>query len=302
MLPPPLPDDRPFTLEWAERHGHTRRELQSRKYQIIFPRVYAVATLEHTPTMLVQAALLATPSHCAASHHSGLLLYGIAVGEDLMPHVATLDPQPIRVRGITTHRLAMMSTRVVDGWRVLSPELCLSTAATKLSLVDLAIAADAFYERKLVTPGRLEHFLHHHHGAGVRKARRAAHLSRKGSESPRETYVRVMLELAGLPALECNVSYGDDDGFIARLDLSWSRWKIAIEYDGRQHGLSLAQRERDVRRRERMERLGWVFIIVTAAQLASPRDIVLRVCEVLAARRGWPTIPRFDDEWCSLFE
>lgn len=302
MLPPPLPDDRPFTLEWAERHGHSRRVLQGRRFQIIFPHVYAAANLEHTPSMLAQAALLASPDHCAASHHSGLLLYGIAVGEDLTPHLATLDPEPIRIRGITTHRLAMMSTRIVDGWRVLSPELCLSTAATQLSLVDLVIAADAMYHRRLTTPGRLDHFLQHHHGAGVRKARRAAHLSRTGSESPRETYVRVMLELAGLPPLESNRSYGDETGVIARLDLSWSEWKIAIEYDGRQHGLSLAQRERDIRRRERMERLGWVFIVVTAAQLATPRDIVRRVGEVLGARRGWPSILRFDAEWSSLFE
>lgn len=302
MLPPPLPDDRPFTLEWAERHGHSRRVLQGRRFQMIFPRVYAAATLQRTPSIMVHAALLAAPTHCAASHHSALLLYGIDVGEDLMPHLATLDPEPLRIRGITTHRLAVMSTRTVDGWRVLSPELSLSTAATKLSLLDVVVAADALYGRRLVTPARLDHFLHHHHGAGVRKARRAAHLSRNGSESPRETYVRVLLELAGLPPLECNRSYGDDAGFIARLDLSWPVWKIAIEYDGRQHGLSLAQRERDIRRRERMERLGWVFIVVTAAQLASPRAIVLRVCEVLAARRGWPTIPRFDDEWCSLFE
>jgi hypothetical protein len=302
MLPPPLPEDRPFTLAWAERHGHSRRVLQGRRFQVIFPRVYAAATLEITPHVLVRAALLATPEHCAASHASGLRLYGIEVGTDLTPHVATLSPEPVRIRGITAHRLAMMSTRVVHEWRVLSPELCLSTAATQLSLIDLVIAADALYARRLVTPGPLDHFLHHHHGAGVRKARRAMHLARPGSESPRETYVRVMLELAGLPPLECNVSYGSEDGVIARLDLSWSRWKIAIEYDGRQHGLSLAQRERDVRRRELMERLGWVFIVVTAAQLARPRDIVLRVCDALAVRQGWAPVPRFSAEWRSLFE
>ncbi|MET0929497.1 MAG: hypothetical protein ABWX74_08260, partial [Aeromicrobium sp.] len=152
------------------------------------------------------------------------------------------------------------------------------------------------------TPGRLDHFLHHHHGNGVRKARRALHLASPRSESPRETLVRLVLELAGLPPLEVNASYGDESGVIARVDLSWRRWKIAIEYDGRQHGLSLAQRERDVRRREQMERLGWVFIIVTASQLARPRDIVLRVRAVLESRQGWAPVPRFDDAWCSLFE
>lgn len=90
---------------------------------------------------MVQAALLAAPDHCAASHHSGLLLYGIEVGEDLTPHLPTLNPEPIRIRGITTHRLTTMSIRIVDRWRLLSPELCLSTAATKLSLADVVALA-----------------------------------------------------------------------------------------------------------------------------------------------------------------
>lgn len=301
MLPPPLPDDHPFSLEWAQRHGHSRRVLQGRRFQIIFPRVYAAASLDLTPRLLVEAALLAAPRDCFASHQSGLLLHGIEVGADLTPHLATLNPEPTRIRGITTHRLSALSTRDVGGWRTLSPELCLSTAATQVSLVDLVIAADALYAQRLVTPARLDHYLHHHHGAGVRKARRALHLARLGSESPRETYVRVMLELAGLPPLECNRSYGDDAGFIARLDLSWPQWKIAVEYDGRQHGLSLEQRERDIRRRERMESLGWVFIVVTAAQLAQPKEIVRRVAAKLTDRRGWPPIVRFDAEWKSLF-
>ncbi|NRQ50320.1 endonuclease domain-containing protein [Aeromicrobium stalagmiti] len=302
MTRPPLPSDRPFTLAWAASRGYTRRMLQGRRFQMLLPTVYASADLELTRRLMIEAALLATPDHCVASHQSALALYGIDVGDDLLPHVSTARQEPLRIRGVTTHRLAAVKSRDVDGWRALSPELALSTAATQLSLVDLVIAVDSSYQRRLVTPGRLDHFLHHHHGAGVRKARRALHLASDRAESPRETYVRLMLELAGLPPLECNVSYGDEDGVIARIDLSWSRWKIAIEYDGRQHGLSLAQRERDVRRREQMERLGWVFIVVTAAQLARPRDIVLRVRAVLESRQGWAPVPRFDDEWRALFE
>ena len=282
--------------------GYTRRMLQGRRFQIVLPTVYAVATLDLTPRVMVEAALIAAPEHCAASHHSALLMYGIEVGDDLMPHLSTRSPEPVRIRGVTTHRLTTMSTRTVDGRRVVSPELAISTSATVLSLTDLVIAVDGLYQRRLMTPDHLAGFLHHHRGNGVRKARRALALASPRSESPRETYVRLMIELAGLPPLEVNASFGDDDGFVARIDLSWPRWKIAVEYDGRQHGLSLAQRERDVERRERMERLGWAFIVVTAAQLARPRHIVLRVHDVLQARQGWAPVPRFDGEWCSLFE
>lgn len=300
MQRPTLPDDRPFSLTEAQHLGYTRRMLQGRRVQIVMPTVYAAAALELTPRHLIDAALLAAPQHCAASHHSALRLYGIDVGADLLPHLSTTSPEPVRIRGVSTHRLSAMSTRDFGGRRVVSPELAVSTSATVLSLTDLVVAIDGVYFRRLVTPDRLDHFLHHHHGHGVRKARRALAMASPASESARETRVRLMVELAGLPPLEVNVSYGDDDGFVARIDLSWRRWKIAIEYDGRQHGLSLAQRERDIQRRERMERLGWVFIVVTAAQLSRPRDIVLRVRAALEARQG--PVPTFDEEWCALFE
>lgn len=302
MLRPPLPTDEPFTLEYAAQLGYSRRMLQGKLFQIIYPTVYAVATLELTPLVMTKAALLATPKHCAASHHGGLRLYGVEVGVDLTPHVSTLSKEPIRIRGIEAHRLEKMTNSMRDGYRVLTPELCLSTAATTLNLVDLVTAIDWMFRLGHTSPDLLWNFLEHHHGAGVRKARRAALLSREGSESPRESYLRVLLEMAGLPPLECNVAYGDEHEFLARVDLSWRRWMIAIEYDGRQHGLSLAQRERDIHRREQMERLGWVFIIVTAAQLHRPRSIVRRVREALRQRQGWAPFVDFSDEWCAMFE
>ena len=84
--------------------------------------------------------------------------------------------------------------------------------------------------------------------------------------------------------------------------MSYRLWLVAIEYDGRQHGLSLAQRKRGVRRRELMERLGWTFIIVTAAQLGRPRDIVNRVYEALQAHGYKGPPPDFTREWTKNFE
>lgn len=302
MNRPPLPSDEPFPLKYALSRGYTRRMLQSQPFQIIYPTVYAASALELTPLIMTKAALLAVPQHCAASHHSGLRLYGIDVGADLTPHVSTLSKDPIRVLGVTAHRLEKMRVLKRDGYSVLAPELCLSTAATTLNLAELVTAMDWMYRLRHTTPDVLWTFLEQHHGAGVRKARRAALLSRHGSESPRESYLRVMLEMTGLPPLECNISYGNEHQFLARVDLSWRQWQIAIEYDGRQHALSMAQRERDIHRREEMEKLGWVFIIVTAAQLRRPRAIVQRVREALRQRQGWAPYVDFSEEWCEIYE
>ncbi|MCW2829369.1 MAG: hypothetical protein JWP31_61 [Aeromicrobium sp.] len=49
-------------------------QLQGQRFQIILPTVYGAASLELTPRLMTEAALLAAPDHCVASHQSALLL------------------------------------------------------------------------------------------------------------------------------------------------------------------------------------------------------------------------------------
>lgn len=144
-------------------------------------------------------------------------------------------------------------------------------------------------------------FVTTHHFDGIVLSRRVAELLDARSESPRESLVRTVLELAGLPRPECNRTYGDAIEPYARPDMSYRQWKVAIEYDGRQHGLSLAQRERDVWRREMMERMGWTFIIVTASHLRRPREIVNRVYGALREHGYNGPTPTFPLEWTKAF-
>jgi very-short-patch-repair endonuclease len=46
-----------------------------------------------------------------------------------------------------------------------------------------------------------------------------------------------------------------------------SALKLIIEYDGRQHAMNSAQWQRDLKRREELDALGWRIIVVTAADL-----------------------------------
>ena len=47
-----------------------------------------------------------------------------------------------------------------------------------------------------------------------------------------------------------------------RYDLSYPEHRLAIEYDGRQHSESQRQWERDVERREELDRDGWRIVVV----------------------------------------
>ena len=60
-------------------------------------------------------------------------------------------------------------------------------------------------------------------------------LIRERVDSPRETWLRLCLVLAGLPVPECNLIIGDDQGPIGRVDLVYLAHKLIIEYEGDQH-------------------------------------------------------------------
>lgn len=76
---------------------------------------------------------------------------------------------------------------------------------------------------------------------------------------------------AGLAKPDCNVTVFDGTGrFVARVDLSYRREKVAIEYEG-DHHRDKDQWRRDLARRRRLEALGWTYLSVTQADLDDPR-------------------------------
>jgi hypothetical protein len=111
---------------------------------------------------------------------------------------------------------------------------------------------------------------------------------RERVDSPRETWLRLCLVLAGLPAPECNLVIGDDRGPIGRVDLVYLAFKIIIEYEGDQHRTDRAQWNRDIDRHEDFARDHWTLIRVTSERLRWPRQVVRTVHAALisAGYRG----------------
>ena len=74
--------------------------------------------------------------------------------------------------------------------------------------------------------------------------------------------------------------------------------KLIVEYDGRQHAESAKQWQRDIRRREQLDRLGWRIVVVDADGIfVRPGETVERIrdaMEELSGRR--PRMAR-GSEW-----
>ena len=104
-----------------------------------------------------------------------------------------------------------------------------------------------------------------------------------GAQSPKESWLRVVLIQAGLPRPQTQIPVRNEFGSpIAYLDMGWEDVNVAVEYDGDQHRSDRRQYTWDVRRLEMLERLGWIVIRVVAGD--RPADIVRRVRAALARR------------------
>ncbi|HEY3995286.1 MAG TPA: hypothetical protein VGM40_04925 [Mycobacterium sp.] len=125
----------------------------------------------------------------------------------------------------------------------------------------------------------------HYPGArGLRQLRTALPLVDAGAASPKETWLRLLVVRAGLPAPETQIPVVKHYRIVAMLDMGWEGFKGALEYDGDQHRSSRRQYVRDLRRLKALEDCGWIVIRVIAED--RPKDVVRRVREALR-RRGY---------------
>ena len=100
---------------------------------------------------------------------------------------------------------------------------------------------------------------------GIRRARRALSLVDAGAESPRETWLRLLLIRNGFPAPQTQIPVHDEYGqLVAVLDMGWEEMKLAVEYEGDHHRTDRRQFNKDITRLETLTDLGWIVVRVTA--------------------------------------
>lgn len=117
----------------------------------------------------------------------------------------------------------------------------------------------------------------------VRRARRALALVDAGAESPRETWLRLLLIDAGYPRPRTQIPvYGGYGELIACLDMGWEELKLAVEYEGDHHRSDRRQFNKDIRRAESLAELGWAVVRVTAED--TPGGVIARVSDAWERR------------------
>jgi very-short-patch-repair endonuclease len=119
---------------------------------------------------------------------------------------------------------------------------------------------------------------------GIRRLRHAIDLMDGGAQSPKETWLRLLLIDAGYQRPRTQIPVLDDFGNeFASLDMGWEHVKIAVEYDGDQHRTDRIRYAWDVKRLRRIHGRGWLHVKVISED--RPDDVLQRVGRAWAARR-----------------
>ena len=121
----------------------------------------------------------------------------------------------------------------------------------------------------------------------VRQCRAALSLMDGGAQSPKESWLRLVLIDAGLPRPTTQIKV-TDGRLVAYLDMGWEQAMVAMEYDGEQHRTDRNQYVKDIRRAEMVNRLGWNVIRVINED--RPDVIVQRARDALTSRSS-PRLP-----------
>jgi hypothetical protein len=277
-----------FTVGDADREGVPRSRLRRKDLARPFRGVRAAGP---DPVDPLSAAAVLLGEHQFVSHVAAARVWGIRLPRRVRSRaidVSALVPHHApRVQGIARHRLQeeRVELELVDGIPVTTPTETWRHLSTLLSLDELVAAGDSLVRRQdpLATPPQLVRALARHAGQrGVRRLRLAHGLVRQGTDSARETRVRLLLQRAGLPEPEVNgpidlPGYGRAFG-----DLVYREVRVLVEYDGIQHRLDRRQFERDILRFEALHAAGWRDVRILAAHLRTPDDVIARVRAALA--------------------
>lgn len=119
-------------------------------------------------------------------------------------------------------------------------------------------------------------------------ARRVLADAREGSESVRETHLRLTMLRAGLPEPVLGYELFSAAGsFLARFDMAYPQFRVAVEYDGRQHAEDPRQFERDADRWYEVAQNGWELVRVLNHHISGNGRVALARIEHALRSRGW---------------
>lgn len=278
--------DAPFLGSEAVSTGRLKRDALRRRHQRLCPNVY-VPRSNDSPSLdqRIRGAWLWSQRAGVIAGSAAAAMHGAKWIDSTTP-VEMIYRNPRAPSGVITRRDLLLDGEVhtVSGLAVTTPARTAFDLGRRGPLVPAVARVDALMQATGVPIKSIAAVAaSHRHVRGLRQLELVLDLADAGAQSPKESWLRVTLVGGGLPRPHSQIPVYDDAGYpIAFLDLGWPDFKVAVEYDGDHHRADRRQYVKDVRRREMLERRGWIIITVVAED--RPADILRRVRDALARR------------------
>ena len=262
----------------------TKSQLETRHVRL-FRGVYIDRETDLTATVRAKAGWLWTGSRGIVAGFSAAALHGSKWVDDRRA-VELIHDNHHCAAGIQLHRDVVEADEIemIGGVAVTSPTRTALDLGCWYPTMTAVAGIDALAGATEIKAADVELLARRYAGRrGIARARRAADLFDAGAQSPKESWLRVVLIEAGLPRPRTQIPVLDEFGSVfAYLDMGWEDVKVGVEYDGDHHRGDRSQYNWDIRRLERLQHRGWVLVRVVAGD--RPGDIVRRARSARAGR------------------
>jgi len=295
--PEPLPSalGAAFTVADALDAGATRDRLRA----LDLARPFTGGRTRASPRSLRESALALVPLLHADqyfSHVTAAQLHELRMPERHLPPVLHLTyrhaHRAMRRPGVIGHKTTRPArvTRLLDGIPVSSSVDAWCESAPLLGVDELVAMGDGLVRRRspLADLETLQDAVHRRTGRrGSTRLRLALPHIRPGTDSSRETRLRLFVVRSGFPEPEVNPPLVDRRGVvIAHGDLAWPEFRVVLEYEGRQHAEDAEQFAIDIRRLDDLAAEGYRVIRVDRILLRDETALRAKIATALR-ERGW---------------
>jgi hypothetical protein len=274
----------PFIGSEALSSGRLRPYALRSRFVALHPDVYVARNAALTAVTRAKAAWLWTRRAGVVAGQSAAALHGAKWVDARRPAEVLWQNRraPTGIH-VWSDQVDDDETEFIDGVRVTTPARTALDLACRYPLGKAVAAIDALARVTHLKTIDVELFAERHKGRrGIRKARIALDLVDAGAESPRETWLRLVVIRHGFPRPQTQIPVYNEFGvLVAVLDMGWEDIKVGADYEG-EHHRNPVQFDKDIRRHDTVTELGWVDLRVTSRDTEA--SIVQRLAAAFARR------------------
>jgi hypothetical protein len=277
----------PFIGSAALQCGDVARHQLRTRYRALLPNVYLPTTAPPSLDQRIAAAWLWSRGRATIAGAAAAALHGTKwIPNDVPVELIYVNSRP--PRGVLTRRYLLLDgeAQLLGDRLVTTPERTAfdigrgGAIHSAVARLDALAAATGFKVDDVLSLSR-----RHPHSPGLRRLETALELVDAGAQSPRETYLRLLLVEAGFPRPQTQIPVLGADGIpVAHIDVGWEEYTVGVEYEGEHHQTDRGVYVYDIQRLELIEQKGWLIVRVVAE---NPRADIIRRVRVAMLERGW---------------